>query len=137
MDGWLENNNRYLEASLHWLRLRLQRLLPEQSTATTSSPVLPGYERKPRRFSRWMRNDAAVEPSVKLLPEATLASREELLKEAAVLREEASHSDPPPAVELLANRFVLSPFERDTLLLCAALEFDPGLGQLKPGSNSN
>src|ERR1044072_5151011 len=130
MDGWVENNNRYLEASLHWLRLRLQRLIPEQSSSTASSSVLPGYERKPRRFSRWMRNDAAVEPSVKLLPEATLASRVELLKEAAVLREEASHSDPPPAVELLANRFGLSPFERDTLLLCAAVEFDPWVGQL-------
>ncbi len=130
MENWLENNNRYLEASLQWLRLRLHRLIPEQVSSPVPNPGSSEPEKKPGRFSRWMRNDAAVEPSVKLLTGATPASREELLREAAVSREEASHGDPPPAVELLAHRFGLSSFERDTLLLCAAVEFDPGLGQL-------
>ena len=35
--------------------------------------------------------------------------------------------DAPPALELLGDRLGLSRFERLTLLLCAAMEFDPAM----------
>ena len=38
-----------------------------------------------------------------------------------------AEAGPPPALELLGDRLGLSRFERLTLLLCAAVEFDPGM----------
>jgi hypothetical protein len=102
-DAWLEQNNRYLAASLQWLRLRLQALIP-QGTAT--APSGPGLE-------------------APLLTEATPASLEDQIKEAAAARERAAEMDPLPALVLLGQRFNLTSFERDTLLLCLAAELDP------------
>jgi hypothetical protein len=135
VETWLKNNNRYLEASLRWLRLRLQRLIPEGATAEEANASLPQDEygsapSKPRRFSPWMSAQPSAQKNMKLLTEGTPTSLEELLREAAVEREAAANVDPPPALLLLANRFGLSPFERDTLLLCASLEFDPALASL-------
>jgi hypothetical protein len=42
----------------------------------------------------------------------------------------AAACDPPPALYILAERFGLSRFERDLLLLCAALELDTGTASL-------
>ncbi|HSI59399.1 MAG TPA: ATP-binding protein, partial [Ideonella sp.] len=52
------------------------------------------------------------------------------LADAAEQREAAAAFAPPPALVQLAGRFGLSAFERDTLLLCAAVELDPELGAL-------
>lgn len=41
---------------------------------------------------------------------------------------------PPPALELLGDRLGLSRFERLTLLLCAAVEFDPGMAARCPAA---
>ena len=92
METWLENNNRYLEASLAWLRLRLERVVSEL--------------------------------------------RQSEVKEAANSRQVASQVDPPPALVILAHRFGLSEFERDTLLLCAASEFDPSLAAMYGAAQS-
>jgi len=64
---------------------------------------------------------------MKAMPLLTGQSQGEALKQAAEEREAAAKSDPPPALLLLAQRFGMTPFERDTLLLCAASEFDPGI----------
>jgi hypothetical protein len=45
---------------------------------------------------------------------------------AAVEREQAAEVVPAPALEALAAQLGLGPFERDVLLLCAAMELDPG-----------
>ncbi|NCD71684.1 ATP-binding protein [Mucilaginibacter agri] len=42
------------------------------------------------------------------------------------LKEIAGKMDSPPAIEKLVQRLGLSAFERDILVLCAALELDPG-----------
>jgi hypothetical protein len=39
----------------------------------------------------------------------------------------AAGLDPPPAIEILANAFGLSRFERSILLLCAGMELDSTL----------
>jgi hypothetical protein len=44
--------------------------------------------------------------------------------------ERAEQAGPVPALVGLAQRLGLSRFERDTLLLCAAIEFDPGIAEL-------
>jgi predicted nucleic acid-binding protein len=55
-------------------------------------------------------------------------------------RSAAAQIEPPPALLLLAERLGLSDFERDTLLLCAAVELDPGIAgscaEIQGGSRS-
>ena len=134
MEAWLEQNNRYLEASLQWLRLRLQKLVPEPPVSSSlPAPSPANYSAKetaPKRFSKWIGAASKPQKELLLLPEGKLPSLDEQIETAADAREAAAGIDPPPALLLLANGFDLSPFERDTLLLCAAQEFDPSLGQL-------
>ncbi|HEX5965114.1 MAG TPA: AAA family ATPase [Pyrinomonadaceae bacterium] len=126
MDTWLENNDRYLQASLQWLRLRLQRLAPEEPDPPTQ--VVEDASGKKGSFSSWRTHASTPQPAVKLLTKG--ASLEQLIQEASVERDKAAQIEPAPALVLLTNRFALSSFERDTLLLCAAIEFDPSLGSL-------
>jgi len=140
MEAWLADNNLYLEASLRWLRLRLQKLVPQDRPAQYSAPAAPiPADRMASTarsvVSRWMNAGAAVErvagKSVPLLPEGTSSSLDERIAEAASMRQEAAAKmDQPPALLLLAQRFGLSAFEVDTLLLCAASEFDPSIASL-------
>ena len=136
METWLENNNRYLEASLAWLRLRLERLRLHDKTSIdeASARFVDDTANKQSRFAKWKRqtqpaNKEANQP-VKLLTAGSPPSIEELLEDAEAIREAAAQCDPPPALQILADSFGLSNFERDTLLLCASLEFDPSFASL-------
>ena len=135
METWLENNNRYLEASLAWLRLRLERVPLQDAVEpppsnTAPAPLVEEVANKQSRFARWKRQTQELRQPVKLLTAGTPPTLDELLEEAAANREAAAQCDPPPALQILANSFGLSEFERDTLLLCASLEFDPGFATL-------
>jgi hypothetical protein len=146
METWLENNNRYLEASLAWLRLRLERVRlrdvvePPPSNAAPAS-ITEETANKQSRFAKWKRQTQELKQPVKLLTAGTPPTLDEMLDEAAAEREAAAQCDPPPALQILADSFGLSGFERDTLLLCASLEFDPnfatlcGLAQQNPAQN--
>jgi ATP-dependent 26S proteasome regulatory subunit len=135
MEAWLEQNNRYLEASLEWLRLRIEKLVSQQA-GPLSLPVSPLDTDLPSqpaqgRLSKWRgTTTTTTEKKVRLLPEGNPPSIDERIASAAAAREAAGNMEPPPALVLLANGCGLSPFERDTLLLCAAQEFDPALGAL-------
>jgi hypothetical protein len=110
--AWQTANAEHLAAALHWLRLRLLR----------RAPVASAGEAPPSRglFGR------APAPQAGRAPEV---SEDELRGAEARLRERSA-TIPPPALELLARRFGLLPFERDILLLCAAMELDTRLGAL-------
>ncbi len=134
MESWQEDNNRYLAASLRWLRLRLQRLAPQEPQADADSaqsgetgaakPPSPGWR------SRWFGTGSHESNERKLLTAARPTALDDSLREAARVREAAAQVDPPPALVVLAQRLGLSPFERDTLLLCVAVEFDPAMAFL-------
>lgn len=135
MEAWLEDNNRYLEASLQWLRLRLQRIVPQEKQPPSylpepCAPIKTSGDASRRRFSRWMGATVSPIKEVLLLPEGKQPSLDDQIAEAAAKRDQAARMDPPPALLLLADRFGLSSFERDSLLLCAALEFDPSLASV-------
>src|ERR1700754_2518224 len=99
---WQKNNDEYLTKMLSWLRLRLQRLA----------------------LVNRHQNDGAESEE-----EVTEASLETLHKLAAEI---ASLESGPlvPALLLLGRHFHLSPFERQTLFLCAAMEFDTRVARL-------
>jgi hypothetical protein len=139
---WTDHNNRYLGASLQWLRLRMLRLAPEVSPPAVAAPPLPAPVPQPAppppvRGRRWGRGDAPTElpafpPSLMPAPSPQHPDHDlgEQIRQAAGEREAAANVEPPPALVLLADRFGLSDFERDILLLCAAMELDTGFGAL-------
>ena len=146
MEDWQKNNEAYLEAALAWLRLRLERLagaeqspviLPEQATAAEFTPAtsVAAPQRRSRFFGR-RSGDAApavAPPAVTpvLLPPAPAqtVTQEQLDAADAALRAFEA-TDPPPALLILAQRFGLSLFEREVLLLCAAMELDTRVASL-------
>lgn len=59
-----------------------------------------------------------------------VASQQEIEAAAGLMREAETGLQPPPALTVLAHRFGLSEFERNVLLLCAAIEFDSRIAGL-------
>jgi hypothetical protein len=145
-ESWQDDNNRYLAASFQWLRLRLQQLAPEDAGGARSEPV-PPVSSAPSAdkglLSRWRGGappapeTAPPPPRMAMLPAKGTTTPADAVKQAAAAREAAAQMDPPPALLLLANRMGLSPFERDVLLMCAAVEFDPGMTQLCARAQGN
>jgi AAA+ superfamily predicted ATPase len=133
---WLDDNNRYLAASLEWLRLKLLALVP--SDAATPKPATPVVVKRRSWFGIASAPDSlgaeGASPPGRRLPAAKDPA---LLASAADKRETAAKVDPQPALLLLARRLELSAFERDTLLLCAAADLDPGLGSLLAHTEGN
>lgn len=108
---WQEQNRKYREAAVHWLRLRLTRL------AHKKSPSAPPMQ---RGWGPWR--------GASHIPEAGIHERD--IEKAEEVMEEAARMDPPPALLLLEKRFTLATLERNILLLCAAIEMAPGLAEL-------
>jgi len=137
-DTWLDDNNRYLAASLHWLRLKLRSIVPADTSAKPQ-PVVSDATPKPMAPQRSWFGHSGDAPSKAVIPlpavtplqvEFDPASSTAALEAAAEQRTAAAQADPPPALPLLAQRLGLSDFEADTLLLCAACELDPDIGRL-------
>lgn len=105
---WFEHNNRYLAATLEWLRAKLEQFASE-SARFSPEEISP--------LQRWLGKETRPTPS-------------DTVARAAKARDEAERAGGPVALTLLANRFGLSAFERDTLMLCAALDLDPNVASL-------
>lgn len=125
---WVDDNNRYLAASLHWLRLKMQPLAPSEAIATASQPAPPPPRRRWLRFGDGPASGGGLAPPPQL--PAITGTRADAIARASAERAETGRIDPPPALLLLASRLGLSDFERDTVLLCAAADLDPGMGAL-------
>lgn len=143
---WEDGNGQYLTASLAWLRLRLKRLM---QAAAPASVVVAEHSAAPQPvdgraaaneqsglLDRLRRpNGAVAQPRTgaapQLLPPPAAPNFDELIANAAAARERAAGGmTPPPALVLLARQLGLSDFERDTLLLCAAMELDTRIATL-------
>lgn len=59
-----------------------------------------------------------------------VAGQQEIEAAAGLMCEAETRLQPPPALTVLAHRFGLSEFERNVLLLCAAIEFDSRIAGL-------
>ena len=152
---WDRNNAVYLSAALTWLRLRLIRgatpgspgpapvPVPEPGPGNQLVPLSAVAPAVPSMESRWRLRRATRAPGQAGEAEPGLTgstqnpvSEEELARAAAALAAAAA-TDPPPALILLAQRFGLSDFERDLLLLCVGMELDPGLAVLCAGAHGD
>ncbi len=110
LDRWQEGNDTYLAAALDWLRLRLTR---QARPPDEAAPAAPERLAGGRLFGR--------KPSLPTPSEQ--ANRADEARAAAAMSD-AEDMNPPPALVILSQRFGLSRFEREVLLLCAAMELD-------------
>lgn len=121
---WLEANERFLAESISGLRERLLRLAND-SGAKPSPPPEPARvgPRKSLGRAKWVRREVAV--TAQATPLGGEADSGTVVSDPdAALPEDAAAAVDEPALTLLTRRLGLSTFERDVLLLAAAMELD-------------
>ena len=127
---WQERNARHLSASLAWLRLRLERdavaLPPDPQVERVAA--LPTPPR--RRFRLGHSRDEVAVRAIALPPASNKSIDEQVSAAAAAVADIEAEPGVPSALVALAKRLGLSTFERDVLLLCAALELDTRIADL-------
>ena len=101
-DRWQQHNDAYLAAALEWLRSRLSAQLHRVTDPNRNQTT-----------------SACSDPS----------NAAEVAETLTVL-DAVDSEGPLPALSLLCHRLGLSPFEREVLLLCAAMELDPQVAGL-------
>jgi len=132
VNNWHQSNDAYLAAAVEWLRLLLLRHVPAatQTLVGGEQRATPRTESSPdaQSASWWtFRRTNGTTPTPlaqRALPPASSEVTESQVREAEARMRAAERCDPPPAMSLLARRAGLTTFERDLLLLCAAMELD-------------
>src|SRR5262245_28124459 len=116
---WEESNGVHLAAALDWVRLRLTRVA---DLLDVEAPPAGPSKRPERSLFR------SRETTPRHEPPATIGDLDQAIDRAE--RRVAELEDAggtPPALVVLARRLGLSRFERDALLLAAAVELDTRL----------
>jgi hypothetical protein len=121
-EAWQRANEAYLSTALRWLRLRLRERIPAAESPPAPAPPSSRTKR------RWPFGGDKSERETLALPPGPPAGPE--LDEAAAAMAGAEAADPPSALLALAHQLGLSRFERDVMLLCAALDLDAGIAPL-------
>jgi ATPase family associated with various cellular activities (AAA)/Winged helix domain, variant len=116
---WLEANSQFLASAITWLRGLLKNRDGILKPAAPSEPVVSQFE---RRFWNFGRRAELPLPSPQQPQIAGAAPRDPA--------QERSGAAAPPALMILAQRLGLSEFERNLLLLCAAMDLDPSIANL-------
>jgi hypothetical protein len=119
-EQWLQNNNAYLHDALVWLHLRLERLCPEPEPVSDNTKTC------------WFKR-ACSKPAAKKDP----VDKDKDIAEFAKKMTKAETAEPPPALIILARQLGLTRFERDILLLCAAMELDSRTAALCANAQHN
>ena len=116
-ESWQQSNDAWLSAAVAHLRLKLTAMAAGQARPAEAD----------RGGARWpaLLGGRADAPSGLEAPSQSEIDAARHKREAA-----KQDMDPPPALHLLGDRFDLTPFERDVLLLCAAIELDTRLARL-------
>jgi hypothetical protein len=128
--NWQASNSRYLSTALAWLRLNLEARAAlvaghgdEVSPEAPAAAEAPSETASPSKSKRSRREHAASSAGQS---ESAPGSMTKLAAE----MEAADSQAEPPALIQLARRLGLSSFEREVLLLCCAMELDPGIAAL-------
>jgi hypothetical protein len=132
---WQKANDQYLAAALAWLRLRLERLCAQRQREEELQPPSSAEEsEKPGFFLtgwfyRWLglfrevKEENNASKALVLSASPALATDEQIAQ-AATAMSTAEKNEMPPAMTILSQRFGLSRFEQELLLLCAARDLD-------------
>jgi ATP-dependent 26S proteasome regulatory subunit len=126
---WQGNNDHFLAAALAWLRLLLTHLANGERARSSVTGVVGPAPAGSGLFSFMPGQPTAPSPAPgPPASELSLARRQ---------MDEAAAADPPPALHLLGERFGLSPFEQNVLLLCAGMELDTRIAGLCAQAQDN
>jgi hypothetical protein len=118
---WLVQNDYYLSTAIKWLRLRLQ-----QSEHENSPQVLEPIANTLK--ADWPGNRNQAEEIPVFSPEDKNQDNE--ITQAEQTMADAAAITPAPALVILSQRFGLSRFEQNILLLCIAMELDTRISGL-------
>lgn len=121
---WLENNDKHLAATIEWIRLRLECLAqPKQDN--------PDTRKEHDSLSRSNKTSQTSRKKTSSAPdsEAIELARQEMIK--------LEDSEPPPALNILANHLGLTKFDRQVLALCSAMELDTRIDGLCANAQSD
>lgn len=118
---WQEDNTRYLAAAVAGIRARLQRFA-QTEPAALAPPAFEDQESK----SAW-RFFRGKPPAPAATPSSAPGSARQITAPGPPPPEDMAA---PPALVMLTQRLGLTPFERDLLVLCAAMELDTGMAAL-------
>ena len=122
---WMEINEQHLAATLNWLRLKLQQLIPASQTQDVRSQ----QETADESVGGWFkRKSKKPQDDSKQLPPPRPGANE--LEHVAGVIETLEQNDPPPALLILAQRLGLTRFDQQVLSLCAAMELDTQIAAL-------
>ena len=150
VDSWQDANTRYLSAQVAAIRSRLERRAGVASKPAAAppppSPSLPQTPAAPRRglFDTLFGGKAAAapRPTSAAMPAASAAkttaagtvvqaqAAAQVQAQSQVVDAGAAAMNPPPALLVVCDHLGLTPFERNVLMLCAALELDTSIGLL-------
>ncbi len=119
---WRQINDQHLEATVTWLRLKLQRLVPVQRLSK---------QKTAKSSCGWFGRKKTAAP--KLLPPPPAKPKDAQIADAAQTIRSLEKNDPPPAMVLLQRHLRLSAFDRHMLSLCAATELDTRIAALCAG----
>jgi hypothetical protein len=136
IDRWQRANDEYLSKALVWLR----RLLEQRIEETAGEPGRPaasaaaGEDEPEEAGGRAGGLFGRRRPRRLELPAAASGTgddaRTRTVAAAAAAMKAAEEHEPPPALVLLARRLGLSRFDREVLLLTAAMELDTRIADL-------
>jgi hypothetical protein len=129
-ERWLAANDQYLATMLDWLRHRLEVMADAgrakgDDAKDISFPAPVVITRRSLR-ERIFRTRVSARTATQLPP----PEEEHAAIEAPAPQVDTGTDERPPALIQLDDRLGLSEFERHTLLLCAAMELDTGMGTL-------
>lgn len=117
---WETHNETYLHEALTWLRLRLHQLAHIGEPVAMPEPIATPAPAQPAPLFSFLQTTAVPPPA----PPPQTTQPVNTVDATRQRMDAAAASDPPPAIQVLAQRFGLSSFEQELLLLCAAMELD-------------
>ena len=128
-DAWRATNRQYVEARLRWLRLLLRREAARVRAGREGDPLgdYAGLVISDQQAERLLRGPGTVPPADPTRLGEAIAQAE---REAASLGRAMRDVGAPAALDALAARLRLSPFEHDVLLLALAPHADPAFERL-------
>jgi SpoVK/Ycf46/Vps4 family AAA+-type ATPase len=128
-EQWQDENTRYLSEAIATVRQLLQRYAQRYLYATSGSPIVPEVV-APTFWQRLRGKAASSAPAVRALlmhPTRPPSERVETTEPPSSTPQETTVS---PALPALSRRLGMTRFEEQLLLLCCAVELDPGIPAL-------
>jgi SpoVK/Ycf46/Vps4 family AAA+-type ATPase len=127
-EKWQDENTRYLSDAIVTVRQALERYA-QRHARTSASPVVP--EVLPPTFWQRLRGKAASgTPTTRALLMPPGQAAPDTTARGGAPAPPAENATASPALPMLARRLGLTRFEEQMLLLCCAVELDPGIPAL-------